>query len=305
MILGEMHMIIPGLRVGHSSNTQTATGVTVLLFDKPCAASVLICGSAPATREIAVLSPDAVVQTIDAVVFAGGSAFGLGCADGVMRWLKEQGRGIATAYGLVPIVPTACIYDFTQEATDYPTADDAYQACEKAQAKISAAGQIGAGTGATVGKIVSEGTVSLGGFGSTIIRCPNGLWVAACVVVNSMGDVVDDKGFVVAGRRLADGTMANSLQALINKGRLDAHLLQTNTTLVAVLTNAKFDKAALYRIAKMASGGMARAIVPVFTSYDGDIIFAASLGKKAADEVVVGALGAEAVRRAIVKAVQR
>lgn len=291
------------LKVGHYTNTQDATGLTVFLFDVPAVAAYHLCGSSPATRELHMLDFEANNSEINGLVFTGGSAFGLGAVDGVMRFLNEKGCGKRMPHGgVVPIVPAASIYDLAMGNFAMPTADDAYQACVIAQEDNTETGCIGAGTGATVGKLVPGASRMSGGFGFSNIALGNGLCVAAYALVNAVGDVRDSSGQIIAGARLQHGAFANTEEFLLEGGN-EAYAASANTTLVAVFTNARFNKIELKRIAKMATAGMARTISPVFTRYDGDIVFTSSMGELNASELTVGTLAVNAVQRAIINAV--
>lgn len=292
------------LKIGHITDLRRETGVTVLLFDKVTACSVFVAGSAPATRDIELLKPTGFVPGVNAISLSGGSAFGLGVADGVMQWLKERNQGLPTLHGVVPIVPGASIYDFSSTSNQAPTAQMGYQACEQASIGNFATGRIGAATAATVGKLIPQYQTSLGGFGTAYFSDNTGLEILACAVVNAVGDIINEQGQVIAGARNKKNEYVN-LQQAVWQGEKIVTDLQTNTTLVTVVCNGQFDKPALARIAKMASAGMARAIVPCFTLFDGDIIFAAATQAIAVDETRVSMLAAELVRQAIVKAVSR
>lgn len=297
-------MPFTNLKIGHVTHADKGTGLTVFLVDASANCGYWLCGSAPATRDVNLLDPASTVSQIDALLFTGGSAFGLDAAQGVMRWLQEQGRGFPTAHGSVPIVPTASIYDFSVKGMAMPSSEDAYQACLTANTQLQA-GLIGAGTGASVGKLSAKSTPMTGGFGYAHIACPTGLEVLACVVVNAVGDVIDQMGNIIAGAKQADGQFFNLAQQIQRGKTIHAPLSQQNTTLAAIFTNAALDKAQLTRIARMASAGMARAINPVFTSYDGDVVFAVSVDKKVFDEITVGTVSATAIQRAILCAVQK
>jgi L-aminopeptidase/D-esterase-like protein len=292
------------LKIGHVTHADHGTGVSVFLFDQPANAAYILCGSSPASRELGVIELDATVQHIDALVFSGGSAFGLAAVDGVMRWLQEKGRGFVTPAGAVPIVPTAGIYDLGVKGPYPPTPEDGYEACAAAIENNPLCGRIGVGTGASVGKLLPNTVCMSGGFGHAQMTLDNGVTVAAYAVVNSLGDVRDAQGNIIAGAKTQEGEFADcekSLLAGMREKKLEEII---NTTLVAVFTNASFSRQELKRIAKVALGGMARAISPVFTRFDGDIIFSVSLGDKAASEVTVSAMAAEMVRQAIVNAIK-
>lgn len=292
-----------GLKVGHTTNTVNGTGVTVFLFEQPAVGAYFLAGSGPASHELAPLDPETSVQNLHGLVLSGGSAFGLNTASGAMRFLAEQGIGLRLPHGVVPIVPAVAIYDLAYKNALPPTAEDAYQACLSAKKNNTESGRIGAGTGATVGKIVPNAKHMTSGLGYASLSLANGLTVSAYAVVNAVGDVRNAEGKIIAGARWPNGEFADCQQFLIDGHGETILIPQTNTTLVAVFTNAKFSKSELKRLAKMAVAGMARAITPVFTCYDGDILFAISIGTVAASILTTGTLAAEVVRQAIVHAV--
>jgi len=291
------------LKVGHCTRAAEGTGVTVFLFTVPAKGTYLVCGSSPATHELATLELDANVTHVDALLFTGGSAFGLSAVSGVMRWCQEQQKGHPTSQGAVPIVPAAGLYDLGVGQPSVPTADDAYAACQAAYENNILQGNIGAGTGASIGKLVPHAERMRGGLGYAELALDKGVMVSAYVAVNALGDVRDASGQIIAGARWPNGEFANCERHLLS-GQTPAISPSSNTTLVAVFTNVDFSKIQLRRIAKVAMAGMARAISPVFTRYDGDIIFCFSLGKHHASEEVVSTMAAEAVRQAIVNSVQ-
>lgn len=293
----------PAIKIGHATRDDISSGVSVFILPHSSPCGYWLCGSAPATRDVSLLDATATVPAIDALVFTGGSAFGLGVTDGVMRWLHQHDRGFPTLAGLVPIVPTAAIFDLSIGQPFAPTAEDAYAACMQAVCNQHQQGQIGAGTGASIGKLSSSAQSMPGGIGWSELMCENGLYVLAYTVVNCVGDVLDGHANIIAGATTPAGFLDLQSHFMTGQPTRTDLLTQANTTLVAVFTNAKFDKAQLTRIAKTASAGMARAIRPVFTAYDGDIVFAASVGEIIADEVTVGMIAAELVRQAIVNAV--
>lgn len=290
------------LKIGHTTNHVNGTGATVFLFNQPVEAAYHLCGSSPATRELTVLELDAHVSHIDSLVFLGGSAIGLGAVDGAIRWLEEHNRGWLTPHGKVPIVPAAAIYDLAYKKAIPPTAAEVYQACLDATAQNEAFGRIGAGTGATIGKLVPDATRMTGGLGRAAIHLDTGLKVVAYAIVNSVGDVRDEVGNIIAGAQWADGQFANCENYLLS-GQSERTVAPLNTTLIAILTNARFSKNQLKRIAKMASAGLARAIAPIFTPYDGDLVYCISLGEQLVSETIVGTISAEVTRQAIVNAV--
>jgi L-aminopeptidase/D-esterase-like protein len=293
-------MTIKGLKVGHQ--TLKNTGLTVFLLDRHAPCGWWLCGSAPAMSEVHLLDPEATVDHIDALLFTGGSAFGLGAANGVMQWLNEHDRGYPTRYGGVPIVPAAAIYDLSKEKS-FPTAKDGYEACLSASSENLLQGAVGAGTGATVGKLLESAKPMRGGIGYSVVES-QGVQVVAYALVNSLGDIVNPQGKILAGAVKSDGNFAH-IEESLRKG-FSSHLDISipNTTLIALFTNALFDKAQLTRLAKTACCGMARTIRPAFTKYDGDAIFFTSLGDEQADELFVSALAIQATEQAILQAVK-
>lgn len=293
-----------GLKIGHTSNTEHGTGVSVFLFEQGATAGYWVCGSAPASHELAVLDPENSVPHLYGLVFSGGSAYGLFAAQGAMTYLTERGIGHPTVHGIVPIVPAAAIYDLNYKSALPPTAEEAYQACVNARENNTESGRIGAGCGATVGKIVPHKKHMSGGLGRAELTLANGIKVIAYVVVNAIGDIYGTAGNIIAGSRNDDGTFANCSQYLLS-GKAEEDLFsQTNSTLAVVLTNAKFSKDELKRIGKMAIAGMARAISPAFTRYDGDILFCVSIGDKLVSELTLGSMATQAVQTAILDAVK-
>jgi len=250
------------------------------------------------------------VQQVDAIVLSGGSAFGLASADGAMRWLEEHGRGIDVGVARVPIVPAAVIFDLPFLRADVrPGPEAGYAACQAASTGPVAQGNVGAGTGATVGKVAGFNLATKGGLGSASLETPNGLVVAALAVVNAMGAVSDPAtgtGKVLAGPRSPEGGFFDTLSILMAiSSQTIASLRQgANTTLAVVATNAVLTKSAVTKVAQMGHDGLARTIRPVHTMFDGDTIFAVSAGDKPADTSLVGALAAEAVARAVLAGVR-
>ena len=293
-----------GLKVGHFTQDEDGTGVTAFLFEESARGAYWICGAAPASHELAVLDPENSVPNLHALLWAGGSAYGLFAAKGVMEYLKERKIGHPTPHGVVPVVPAAAIYDLAFKKSVPPNAENAYQACLAAKPNNMASGRIGVGTGATVGKLVPHTHCMSGGLGCAQLSLASGITVIAYAVVNSVGDVRNAAGEIIAGACDDNGQFANS-EAYLLSGRAEKDLFAyTNTTLALVVTNAKFSKDELKRVGKMAIAGMARAIYPVFTRFDGDTIFCISVGDKIASELTVGALAAETVRLAILNAVK-
>jgi L-aminopeptidase/D-esterase-like protein len=309
---------VDGIRVGHQTMDGRPTGCTVILVDGPGAVgAVSQRGGAPGTRETDLLDPLNMVDAVNAVVLAGGSAFGLEAAQGVVRYLEERNVGYKTAAGVVPIVPAAILYDLTVggDAKIRPNAECGYKAASSASTNAVAEGNVGAGAGATVGKMggVAEHPgypagprrPMKGGLGSASVRLPNGLVVGAIVAVNAVGDIIDPRsGQVVAGTRNPDGSLAD-VRTLLATGALTPRARPgENTTIGVVATNARLSKADAARLALMADDGFARAINPSHTVGDGDTVFALATGRwdGAANVSLIGALAAEAMSEAIVRA---
>lgn len=308
--LTEVH----GIRVGHHTLTERPTGCTVILVDGPGATGgVSQRGGAPGTRETDLLDPVNMVDRVNAIVLSGGSAYGLEAATGTVRWLEERGIGWPVgSSGVVPIVPAAILFDlgFGGQPAIRPTADCGYRAADAASSAPVVEGNVGAGTGATVGKM--GGRSMKGGIGSAAIALPNGLVVGAIVATNSVGDIVDPAtGQVVAGTRTADGTGLADVRTLLrsgavgNRGRGAGARPGENTTIGVVATNATLSKTEVQRVAIMAEDGYGRAIYPAHTPGDGDTIFALATGRwdGQVSLAVIGALAADAMAEAIVRAV--
>ena len=291
---------IEGITVGHATDAVVQTGCTVILCPEGATAGVDVRGAAPGTRETEALRPGRLVQKAHAVLLTGGSAFGLDAAGGVVQYLEEQNVGFPAGSVRVPIVPAAVIFDLgVGDAKVRPDREMGYQACLNATDEPVAMGAVGAGTGATVGKAPGV-TPSLGGVGSACRYLDSGLVVAAIVVVNALGNVEDPRtGEIVAGGK-EDGSFVDITERL-----LDANLVQgTNTTIGVVATNAVLTPAEVHRVAEMAHDGMARAIRPSHTMFDGDTLFSLATGTHTGSSVnTVGILAAEVVAAAIVKAV--
>ena len=295
------------LRIGQTENAEAGTGCTVLIAENGMAAGLDVRGGGPASRESQLLNPLMAAQTVHAVVLSGGSAYGLGAANGVMQYLEEKGYGYDTGFALVPLVVQADIYDLSVgDPKVRPDAAMGYEAARRAFEEPNYRdGNYGVGCGATVGKIAGMETSMKTGIGSYAVQIGE-LQVGAVVVVNALGDVFDSKtGEQIAGLLSEDGKslrstsdyMKQTIQAVENK-------FTGNTTLAVIVTNAKFNKTQLCKIAGMGHDGMARSIRPVHTSADGDSIFALSVGEVEADQDLVGLLGAEVLSEAITRAVQ-
>jgi L-aminopeptidase/D-esterase-like protein len=299
---------VDGIRVGHFTDTRRPTGCTVILCEEGAVTAVDVRGAAPGTRETDLLDPVNTVEKAHAVLLAGGSAFGLDATGGVMRYLEERGIGFPTRFAKVPIVPAAILYDLgLGDASIRPTADSGYQACIDARDGVIEEGSVGAGAGATVGKI-GPGRPMKGGIGTSSIKLPNGIVIGAIVAVNSMGNVIDPKtGKTIAGARSSDGSRFIDPLEWLRAGNPIAGPVGANTTIGVVATNAAFTKAQTKKIAQMAHDGFARAVHPAHTPMDGDTLFAMATGRvsHAADVGAIGALAAEAVAEAILRAVMR
>jgi L-aminopeptidase/D-esterase-like protein len=302
---------IAGLKIGHFTDARRPTGCTVLLCEAGAVAGVDVRGGATGTRETALLAPGALVDRIHALLLTGGSAFGLDAASGVMRWLEERGHGIAVGPARVPIVPAAVLFDlWLGDPGIRPDAAAGYAACEAARAGDVEEGNVGAGAGATVGKLFGLPHAMKGGIGCAALRLGN-VTVAALVAVNALGDVCDPAtGALVAGARDDSGQRLRNSLAALACGEGPASLLAgLNTTIGLVATDATLDKAQANRLAAMAQAGLARSIVPTHTQHDGDLLFALATGGVSgavehAQLSVLGALAAEAVSQAILRGVR-
>jgi L-aminopeptidase/D-esterase-like protein len=300
---------VAGLKVGSFTLSERPTGCTVVLAEAGAVAGVDQRGGAPGTRELGLLNPINTVQKAHAIVLAGGSAFGLDAASGVMRYLDERHIGFDTSVAKVPIVPAAILFDLNVggKPAIRPTAACGYKAAAAATTDPVVEGNVGAGAGATVGKLVGPASAMKGGLGSAAITLPNGLTVAALVAVNAVGDIIDPAtGQVVAGVRTPDGRHLADARKLIESGGLRSPQSRAgeNTTIGIVATNAALTKDQVTRMAQMASDGYARAISPVHSPADGDTVFGLATGTHAgeANLLVIGALAADAMARAIVRA---
>lgn len=299
---------IDGIQVGHFTDGRRPTGCTVVLFDKGAVGGVDVRGSAPGTRETDLLHPLNTVQQINAILLSGGSAFGLDAASGVMRYLEEHGRGFPVGPHVVPIVPAAILFDLqVGDGKIRPDAEAGYAACKNASRKNIEQGNVGAGAGATVGKMFGAGFAMKSGLGTASVRIGDiGLVVAAIVAVNAVGDVMDHQsGKILAGARTADGKRLRNIMAGLLDGTAFRPQSAANTTIGIVATNATLTKNEANKMAQMAHDGLARSIAPVHTGMDGDAVFAAATGGLSlkVDISRVGALGAEALARAVKQAV--
>jgi L-aminopeptidase/D-esterase-like protein len=296
---------VPGVRVGHWTDAEGRTGCTVaLLAPQGAVAGVDVRGSAPGTRETDLLRPGMLVERVHAIALCGGSAFGLAAADGVMRYLRERDVGFETGVARVPVVPAAVIYDLgVGDPQAHPDADAGYAACLDAErGPALAEGLVGAGTGATCGKLLGPARSAPGGIGSASLRLPGGGVVGALAVVNAVGDVVDESGRVLAGAGAWDAILTGSLPGEPAVG--------TNSTLGLIATDVALTKTQCRKVAELGHDGFALAIRPVHTMLDGDTVFAVSTSEAdgAADRgtmMAIGVAATEAMTRAVRRAVRR
>ena len=294
---------IQNIQIGQAQDDAAATGCTVLLCPAGAAAGLDVRGGGPASRESELLRPTAAAEKIHAVLLSGGSAFGLEAAGGVMRWLEERGIGFDTGAARVPLVCASCLYDLTVGSSDVrPGAAMGYAACENAGNYRD--GCFGAGTGASVGKLRGMAQAMKSGIGSYAVRL-GALEVGAVVAVNALGDVFDWRtGRQAAGLLTPDRSgFLSTAEEMYRSSKVVKNKFVGNTTIGAVVTNARFGKTEMNKVAAMASNGMARAIRPVNTTADGDSLYALSVGEVEADLDMVGALAAQTVAEAILRAV--
>lgn len=297
---------IPNITVGHATHDKEDTGCTVVLCGKGAVAGVDIRGSAPGTRETELLRPGFKIRQIHGIVLTGGSAFGLRTADGVVQYLFEHGVGYDARGVRVPMVPAAVIFDVREGRNPaLPSSQMGYEACQNAAAEFEE-GTVGAGKGATVGKILGIEHCMKGGVGSAAVEIYGGVRVGALVVVNAIGDVIDPAdGQIVAGARNPGGDgFVNAVKYLMENPFPQTPPV-SNTTLAVVATDAALDKEEINKVAQMAQNGVSRAIRPAHTTHDGDIVFALSSGNSTADVNVVGEVAAQMVSQAILRAVRK
>lgn len=308
---------VEGLTLGHHTLDARPTGCTVIVALDGAVGGVDVRGSAPGTREIALLDPVNTVEQVNAVVLSGGSAFGLSVGDGVMRYLDEQNVGYRVGSKVVPIVVGAILYDLGLEGTERirPDAECGYTAAATASSAPAEEGSVGAGAGATVGKMRGGDRMMRGGFGTASITLKSGLTVAAAVAVNAVGDIVDPAtGEVIAGARTEDGRGLIDMRRVMrgdtigsgDTGGAGSVESGANTTIGLVATNATLTKAQTTKVAQMAQDGLARAIYPAHTAGDGDTVFSLATGRweGAANVTLIGALAADVMAEAILRAVR-
>jgi L-aminopeptidase/D-esterase-like protein len=298
---------VPGFAVGHASDYKNVTGCTVILCPPGTVGSIDIRGSAAGTRQIDALLGFHIVNEVHAVFLSGGSAFGLDAAGGVMEFLEERGRGFDVTITRVPIVPTAVIYDLSVgNCRSRPDKAMGFAACQAAKPQVQGDGSIGAGTGATVGKLLGIHQAMKGGLGTSYCQGPNGLKVGALAVVNAFGDLVDPvSGDILAGARTTkDGREFADAARLIQQGVVRRRFGEPNTTIGVVATNARLTREEAQKIAQMGHNGLARTIRPVHTLFDGDVVFVLAHPEVDADLHVLGLLGEKALIQAILSAVK-
>lgn len=293
---------VPGVLVGHATDTEGLTGCTAVVFEQPAVVGVDVRGSSPGTRETDRLGPIGAVRPTHALLLTGGSAFGLAAAEGVVRFLEERGVGLDVGVARIPLVSAAVLFDLiVGSPAARPDAAMGYEAASSASGKF-AEGSVGAGTGASVGKVLGMDRAMKGGIGSASVRLDGGLVVAALAAVNAFGDVRDPRsGEILAGPRLDDGKLGDTLGLLPEAAA--RMRWGENTTLGIVATNARLSKPQVNKVAQMAHDGLARAIYPVHTTVDGDVVFTASMGEVSAVPDVVGSWGAYVMQEAILRAV--
>jgi L-aminopeptidase/D-esterase-like protein len=298
---------VAGIEVGHFTDTRRPTGCTVIITRDGAVAGVDVRGAAPGTRETDLLHPSNLVDRVHAILLAGGSAWGLDAASGVMQWLDENDIGLRVGFGLVPIVPAAVLFDLpVGDAKIRPDARAGYQACVTASRNVAAEGNVGAGAGALVGKVFGLQHAMRGGIGSASITV-DGITMGAIIACNAMGDVIDPaNGQVLAGARTPDGlSLLNSRDAILAGMAPQPVLAGTNTTIGVIATDAVLTKSQAQRLAQVAHDGLARTINPVHTLSDGDTLFALGTGQagRSVGMLLLSTLAAEVTARAVVRAV--
>jgi L-aminopeptidase/D-esterase-like protein len=289
-------------RIGHYTDLKRGTGCTVILCPDGNKASGCARGISPGTREFALLSPFRKVEEIQGLLLTGGSAFGLDAAAGVMRYLRETGKGHPTPFAKIPIVPAAVIFDLlVVDSTAFPAPENAYEACRSARTGNDDQGTVGAGTGATVGKWAGPEHIMKGGVGQARLNFDD-VWVHSLAVVNPVGDIVDEKGAVLAGARQNGRFLAEKDPR--QRWKLFQKTVEYNTVLVAVMTNARLSKQQLYYLSERAHNGIVKAVVPAHTSFDGDVVFSVATGEVETAIDFITEMTVEAVRQSIVQSVR-
>lgn len=308
---------VPGIKVGHAQNFEALTGCTVILIDPGSTGGVDQRGGAPGTRETDALRPMHLVDDVHAILLAGGSAFGLDAASGVMKYLDEKNIGYNTGVARVPIVPATILFDLAIGRSDIrPDAEMGYQACLNASELPPASGNVGVGTGATVGKILGINQAMKSGVGTASMDIGGGVVVGALIAVNAFGDIRDPQtGVILAGARPkvigpvtigASGKFANTLEVMRSfTGRqIMEFASRQNTVIGVVATNARLNKDETNKVAQMAHNGLALTIQPAHTMFDGDTLFSIATNRKNADVNVVGAFATQVVAAAVVNAIR-
>lgn len=298
---------VPGIEVGHATDLDGLTGCTVVLCREGAVGGVDQRGGAPGTRETDLLRPLHMVEKVNAILLAGGSAFGLSAADGVMRYLEEQGVGVDTGVAKVPIVPAAILFDLALgDPGARPDSAMGYAACMMASDAAVAEGVVGAGTGAAVGAIMGPHRATKSGLGSAAVSVGEGLVVGAVIAVNAFGDVVDPAtGEILAGARQLDSDAFADTLAVMRDGTMGPFFgAGSNTVIGVVATNGALTREGANKVAQMAQDGIARTVRPAHTMVDGDTLFVLSTGEREADVNVVGAYAAAVVAEAVVRAVK-
>lgn len=294
---------IEGVRVGHESDFEGGTGITVIIFDRPAIGSADISGMATSTRQIDSLEIMHPGTSIHAVCLSGGSAFGLDAAGGVVKYLEDKGIGLDLFVARLPVVPTAVIYDLSfMSANARPTKEMAFKACMNASGSPVKQGTIGAGTGATCGKLRGVLNATKTGLGSSCIKGFNGVRMGALVIANPFGDIINGRGEIIAGAREEEGFLdtGKAIASGENRSRIGS---PSNTTLCVLVTDAYLDKISALQVARMAGNGLSRHISPFNTPFDGDIVFCLSIGNKEAHPLHLGVIGARAAEKALINAV--
>ncbi|KAA1190164.1 P1 family peptidase [Photorhabdus heterorhabditis] len=297
---------VPGIKVGHAEDELKQTGCSVIIFDDGAVCGVDVRGSAPGTRETELLDPINTVQKTNALVLSGGSAFGLDSASGVMRYLEERKKGFDVGVAVVPIVPAAIIFDLNfGDPAVRPDANMGYIASKNASTNSFPSGNIGAGAGATIGKMAGFDKAMKGGLGTASVKLAGGLTVGAMVVVNAVGEIRDPKnGKTIAGACDENGHLIDLISYVLENYK-DHHFTQgKNTTIGIICCNANMNKSQMKKVAQMAHDGLARTIYPVHTMSDGDTIFAATTGGVDSSVNIVGMLAAEVMAVAVLDAVK-
>ena len=296
---------VNGIEVGHAQDIDAGTGCTVILCKHGAVVGVDVRGSAPGTRETDLMRPGNLVQEVHAIILSGGSAVGLAAADGVMKYVEDPGIGLDTGAARVPIVGGAVIYDLAyKDSKVRPDAEMGYQACEAASGGLFKQGSVGAGAGATVGKVLGMRSAMKGGIGTSSITLPGGIVVGAIVAVNAFGDVYDlsEEKIIAGARDPESGNFLNSCEYLLSGSYVPTNFID-NTTIGVVATNARLTKEQAHKLASISHNGLALAIRPVHTMVDGDTMFALSTGEKDGDMLTIGCAAVKVTAQAIANAI--